>query len=78
LYETPGYAPHPFVAHPRVAARLRETVTLAFLKLRESESGRQLLDAIQIPSPVRSDYARDFLPLESLQIEKFVVHNDKP
>lgn len=76
LYETPGYAPHPFVAHPRVAARLRESVIRALLKLRESDAGRQMLDAIQIPSPVRADYARDFAPLESLQIEKFVLQND--
>lgn len=78
LYETPGYAPHPFVANPRVAAQLRETVIIAFLKLRDSDSGIRMLDAIQIPSPVRADYARDFAPLESLQIEKFVLNHDKP
>lgn len=78
LYETPGYAPHPFVAHPRVAPRLRETVVQAFLRLHEHEQGRRLLDAIQIPSPMRADYGRDFAPLESLQIEQFVVTHDKP
>ena len=78
LYETPGYAPHPFVAHPRVAAPLRETVIQAFLKLHDSDAGIKMLDAIQIPLPVRADYARDFAPLESLQIDKFVVKNDKP
>ena len=78
LYETAGYAPHPFVAHPRIKPQLREAVTAAFLKLAESESGLRLLDAIQIPRPVRADYARDYAPLESLQIEKFVVRNEAP
>ncbi len=78
LHETPGYTPHPFVAHPRVAAQLREAVIAAVLALGESDSGRQLLDGIQIPSPIRADYARDYAPLESLQIEKFVVKHDKP
>lgn len=78
LHETPGYAPHPFVAHPRVAAQLREAVIAAFLKLGDMESGRKLLDGIQIPSPVRAHYARDYAPLELLQIEKFVVPSEKP
>lgn len=78
LSETPGYAPHPFISHPRVSPGLRETVIEAFLKLGDSESGRKLLDAIQIPSPVRANYARDFAPLESLQLEKFVVLNEQP
>lgn len=78
LYETPGHTPHPFVAHPRVAEHLRETVIQALLKLRDNEAGRRMLDAIQIPSPMRADYARDFLPLESLQIEKFLVKNEHP
>ena len=78
LYETPGHAPHPFVAHPRVAEHLRETVITTLLKLGDNEAGHRMLDAIQIPSPMRADYARDFLPLESLQIEKFLVKNEKP
>lgn len=78
LHETPGYTPHPFVAHPRVARPLREAVIAAFLRLGDSESGRKLLDGIQIPSPIRADYARDYALLEWLQIEKFVVKHDKP
>jgi phosphonate transport system substrate-binding protein len=79
LHETAGYAPHPFVAHPRVKPQLREAVTTAFLRLAESDSGRRLLDAIQMPSPVRADHARDYAPLESMQMEKFVVNkNDAP
>lgn len=78
LYETPGYAPHPLMAHPRVNPQLREAVIAGLIKLGESESGRKLLDDIQIPSPMRASYARDYAPLESLQLEKFVVQHEKP
>lgn len=78
LHETPGFAPHPFVAHPRIKPWQREAVTAAFIGLADNEPGRKLLDGIQIPRPVRADYARDHAPLESLQIEKFVVRNETP
>jgi len=77
LYKTPGYTPHPFVAHPRVAAPLREAVIQAFLKLGRSDEGIQLLNVIQIPEPVRADYARDFTSIEALQLDEFVVSNEK-
>lgn len=76
LHETPGYAPHPFVAHPRVSPQTREAVIQAFLKLGQNEQGMQLLNAIQIPDPIRASYARDFAPLESLQLDRFVSRNE--
>jgi phosphonate transport system substrate-binding protein len=77
LHQTPGYAPHPFVTHPRVAPQLREAVTQAFLRLGQDPQDSKLLDAIQIPNPVRADYARDFAPLESLHLDRFVLLNEK-
>ena len=73
LYETSGYAPHPFVANPRVPVNIRKSVTDAFIALSGNESGDKLLEGIQIPIPMRSDYQRDYAPLESLNLEKFVV-----
>ncbi len=73
LYETSGYAPHPFIANPRVPLKVRNAVTEAFISLSYSESGRKLLDDVQIPQPILSDYQRDFAPLENLKLEKFVV-----
>ncbi|MFZ3040006.1 MAG: phosphate/phosphite/phosphonate ABC transporter substrate-binding protein [Polynucleobacter sp.] len=73
LYETSGYAPHPFVANPRVPANIRKAVTDSFIALSGTEAGDKLLEGVQIPSPVRSDYQRDYAPLESLNLEKFVI-----
>ena len=73
LYETFGYAPHPFVANPRVPINIRKSVADAFISLSGTESGDKLLEGIQMPIPNRSDYQRDYAPLESLNLEKFVV-----
>ena len=73
LYETPGYAPHPLLAHARIPAELRESLLAQLLALTHSAAGRPLLEAAQIPQPVRADYQRDFAPLESLGLDKFVV-----
>ncbi len=73
MYRTSQYAPHPFIAHPRVSRALREQVTAAILQLADTEAGQRLLDGIQIPKPVSADYAKDYAPLEKLKLERFVV-----
>ncbi len=73
LYETPGTAPHPLCAHPRIPANLREAVTEAVLEIGKSENGRALLQRVDILQPVRAVYARDYRPLEKLDLRKFTV-----
>jgi phosphonate transport system substrate-binding protein len=73
LYETPGTAPHPLCAHPRVPAALRETVTRAVLAMGGNEDGRALLKRVDLTQPVLASYARDYLPLEKLDLQKYVV-----
>jgi len=73
LYQTPGVAAHPLVAHPRVPVRVRDLVADAFMALQRDESGRELLKEIRTPQPARADYRRDYLPLELLKVQKFVV-----
>ncbi len=73
MYQTASYAPHPFIAHPRVPAALRDKLTQAFLQLATTEAGQKLLDGIQIPKPVSANYAQDYAPLERLQLDKLVV-----
>jgi phosphonate transport system substrate-binding protein len=73
LYETSGYAPHPFVANPRVPVSVRNAITASFISLASSESGLKMLEDVQMPSPIQSDYQRDFSPLERLNLEKFVT-----
>ena len=73
LYETPGYAPHPLLAHARVPTKVKEALLAQLLALAHQETGQKLLEAVQMPQPVRADYPRDFAPLESLGLDKFVV-----
>jgi len=76
LYETPGAAPHPLCAHPRVPKELREKLVEVVLKLGEDEKNFEMLNKIQIPKPVRADYNRDYKPLEKLNLEKYVVRGE--
>jgi len=76
LYETSEYAPHPFIVNPRVPLKVRKSVTEAFISLSNSDFGKKLLEDVQIPQPVPSDYQRDFAPLENLKLEKFLVFNE--
>lgn len=74
LYRTPEFMPHPFSANPRISPDVRMKVAQAFIDLTKTESGRTMLDGIQIPEPVLVDYKRDYLPLEKLSVKKFVVN----
>ena len=73
LYQTPGTAPHPLSAHPRVPEKDRAALIAAILRMTKDADGAQLLKAIQMPQPVRADYARDYAPLEKLQLQKYTV-----
>lgn len=73
LYETPATASHPVVAHPRVAQPVRQAVRAALLKLAQAEAGKKMLEAVSLDALVEADYARDYAPLESLKLERFVV-----
>src|SRR3990167_8350128 len=71
IYKTPEVASHPVVAHPRVAERVRKSVTKAFLALEQDEAGRALLKGIRTPAPVVANYEHDYLPLEKLKLQKY-------
>lgn len=73
LFETPSYAPHPLSAHPRVPAEDQEAFTNAFLTLANNPQSARLLDQIPMSHPIKANYSRDYAPLESLGLEKYVV-----
>ena len=73
IFETPGAAPHPLAAHPRVVEARRKAITVAILKLREDAAAAPLLQAVQMGDPVAADYARDYAPLERLKLENYLV-----
>lgn len=77
LYETPGAAPHPLAAHPRVPEAVRKRITAAFLAQADDEPGRALLKEIRIPRPVAADYPRDYGPLEKLRLDKYLILEEK-
>jgi phosphonate transport system substrate-binding protein len=78
LYETPGTAPHPLCVHPRVPAPLRAAVTAAILRMAKDEAGLRLLTNVEMPQPVRADYARDYAPLEKLGLQRYTVPTRLP
>jgi len=73
LFETPAYTPHPIVTHPSVPANVRERFFTAMMKLAQDDEGRKLLDGINLNKPQSVSYAKHYKPLESLQLEKFLV-----
>mgnify|MGYP000317087378 CR=1 FL=1 len=73
LYQTPESASHPLVAHPRVPPHVVKAVSEAFFRLQKDADGRRMLIDVRIPKPVPADYQQDYLPLEKLKIEKFVI-----
>lgn len=73
VYETPSAAPHPLAAHPRVPEKVREQVIAAIFDLNLAPAGRAMLSAMQMESPVRADYARDYRPIERLGLDRHAV-----
>jgi phosphonate transport system substrate-binding protein len=69
LYEVPGVVTHPFAAHPRVPEKIQARVQEVILEMVKDPEGRHLLDAIQIMKPIKADYQRDYLHLESMGLE---------
>lgn len=78
VYVTPGTAPHPLSAHPRVRAQDREKITVAMLRLRDDDEGQRLLRAISMSNPKRADFTRDYAPLEKLNLHRYQVTTKLP
>ncbi len=68
IYTTPQIAPHPLSAHPRVPSAVRSAVMNAVFAMQRDPAGKEILRSIQLPSPVRADYARDYQSLETIDI----------
>ncbi len=74
VFTTPGVAPHPLAAHPRVPRGVREKIVAALLKLDRDPAGRKLLADVELDKVVAADYVRDYLPLENLELERHTVN----
>jgi phosphonate transport system substrate-binding protein len=73
LYSTPALSPHPIAAHPRVPTIVRNQFSQTLLTLAHNPATKPLMAAIQMPDPLAAHYAKDYAPLEKLNIEKYVV-----
>lgn len=71
IYTTPKIAPHALAAHPRVAHQVRDRVTSAILRIASNTRISEILRPVQIESPVRADYQRDYQVLEKLDISRY-------
>jgi phosphonate transport system substrate-binding protein len=73
LYSTPALSPHPIAAHPRVPASVRHQFSQTLLALAQNPETKPLMAAIQMPDPLIASCAKDYAPLEKLNIEKYVI-----
>lgn len=73
LMETPGVPAHPISAHPRVPVAIQQRLTDAFLRLAADPTTRMLLSEVRLGNPVRADHARDYQPLETYRLERYLV-----
>ncbi|MFZ6751298.1 phosphate/phosphite/phosphonate ABC transporter substrate-binding protein [Undibacterium sp. Ren11W] len=74
IFQTPGSASHPLLVHPRVPEKVRMEIKNAILELQKDAAGLALLKDVRLSQPLSADYKSDYLPLEKLGIEKFLVH----
>ena len=72
LYTTPEYTPHPFAANPRIAKATRDAVADSFVALGNTDTGRVMLDRVQMPKPMKVTYENNYAVLDTLGIERFV------
>lgn len=73
LLETKKYASHPFTAHSRVPENIRTKIQNAMIALDKSSDGSDLLKNAQLNKPMLVNYKSHYQPLETLNLEKFVV-----
>lgn len=72
IYQTPPTPAHPVATHPRVPENVRLGVRGTLLNLENTEFGREILVSIGIAHPVPADYDRDYAPIETLQLDRYI------
>lgn len=72
LIETPGAAPHPVSAHPRVPVKVQQAVKAALMKLARDPGLAEFFKDVPMANPVDADQARDYQVLESYHLERYL------
>ncbi len=68
LVKTPAISPHPLCAHPRVSKAVQQAMKQASLAVAGTNDGAALLKSVRLAAPVAADYARDYGPLENVDV----------
>lgn len=71
IYRTPPLTSHPIAVHPRIPKAFSDTFTQTVIRLSRDSRHKDVFAAILMKEPVSTNYARDFLPLEKLGLEKY-------
>jgi hypothetical protein len=61
-----------------VPAATRRVITDTFMRLMTDAGMRELMNDIPWVNPMSADYARDYKPLESFGLDKYVVNSTAP
>lgn len=72
LMETPGAAPHPLSAHPRVPLKVQQAVKAAMLKLASDPELSAAFKDVPMGSPVPADQVRDYQVLDKYRLERYL------
>ena len=70
LFETNGYASHPYSAHRGVSTMERRAVQQALFRLKSQTDFSALLKKVRLHKPGPANYKNDYLPIEKLHLEK--------
>ena len=71
IYETPGMAPHPIAAHPRVPVAVKKELLKVVLAMQETEEGKTILAKIKLQKPIKVDYKRDYSSIENISLSMY-------
>jgi len=75
IFTTPGLAPHPLFASPKVPEDVRNAIANFTIELAASEEGKKILKKIKLQDPILANHGRDYEILNDLHIVSFSTFN---
>jgi len=71
IWESRGYTPHAFAAHPRVTDEVRENIRFALIKMSETDEGKALLEVLNFKA-IESAAFEDWDDVRALNIGSLI------
>ena len=69
IMDTEEIPSHPLSVHPRVPENVQQAVKRAVLAIASTPDGSKMLRNIRMPSPIATDYERDYKRLEGVEVK---------